>query len=204
MNYNNDAVRIMTEFVEGKISVADFKIEFDYNPDIERALLNDPKCPQRTSYLHSGEGNIVRFLKSQNWLSASGQLNISGEISRFLLRYDYPFIPTDQYSERFKFLLDVQPSWLDILDEKFLDNNIIAKIPKEIKSKTGKIKWSKNKLKELFTYETTYPRWIQSPEWPIKDGVPLHFVRQSKNKEITQFHFINKSTNEEVVIEQFT
>jgi len=193
--HNIEAIKIMTDFVEGTMTIADFKIEFDYNPDIERALLNDP----------NGK-SIISSLKSENWLSASGQVNICGKISRFLFRYDYPCVPTKQYSEKFGFLLDIQPSWVDILDENFLHDNIISLIPQDIKSKTGRIKWCKERIKELFKYDSKPPRWVQSPEWLIVDGKPLVFKSQSKenkNDKCVNFYFYDPETIKEYVVTQY-
>ena len=52
-----------------------------------------------------------------------------------------------------------------------------------------------------------YPRWIQSPEWPIsKSGKPMKFVKQitDKNTQITKFIFEDIDTKQETTIEQFT
>ena len=70
-----------------------------------------------------------------------------------------------------------------------------------------------NIIKELFHIESNkYPRWIQSPEWPIgENGVPMRFVSQKRKKGkeyetilYTEFLFEDVKTGEQRVVEQFT
>lgn len=76
------------------------------------------------------------------------------------------------------FVLDIQPSWLDIEDDSIFQQ-ILAEIPQEL-SKAQRIKLGKERVKKLFKYDKTYPRWIQSPKWPIVNGKPLVFSHQLK------------------------
>ena len=58
-------------------------------------------------------------------------------------------------------------------------NKYINEAPKGL-NKTETKKWIKNKIKQDFKYDKTPPRWVQDPEWPIVNGVPLIFKNQSK------------------------
>ena len=66
----------------------------------------------------------------------------------------------------------------------------------------------KEEIKNIFNIEKCkYPRWVQSPEWPISDsGKPMRFVKQitDKNTQITRFVFEDVDTKQETIIEQFT
>jgi len=42
-------------------------------------------------------------------------------------------------------------------------------------------------LKELFRYHTKPPRWIQHPQWIIKEGKPLFFLEQFEIKDCQLF-----------------
>jgi hypothetical protein len=181
VNHNEKAIQIMTRFIEGKANIVAFKHDFDNNSILKETLYIDPLLRNNSTHLPSEESNIIRFIEEQNWSSAGGQLNIFGEVERFLSRYGYPFTPTKHYSDRFGFLLDIQPRWLDIMDENFLDNYVISKIPEGL-TKVKRLAWCKSRLKELFKYDKNPPRWIQAPDWPIKDDKPLFFVGQLELK----------------------
>lgn len=198
----------MKDFVEGTIDVKEFRNEFYNNNIIRLALENDPLCPQGTHYLLPEDKNLIRYIESQNWESMRDQLIIFGEIKRFLLRYDYSFTPTKFYEERASFILDIQPSWLDILDEDFLEEKIISKVPNGL-TKAKRITWCKERLKEMFLYDNKPPRWIQSAEWPIVNGKPLVFREQKRSKietehdERVDYVFYDSNTNEEKIITQW-
>lgn len=47
-----------------------------------------------------------------------------------------------------------------------------------------------------------YPKWVQEPEWPVHEGIPLKFKRQSNDGELFYFYFEDISTGEILTIEQ--
>ncbi len=101
--------------------------------------------------------------------------------------------------------LDMQPSWADCDDDQGIFDKIIADLQKNI-CNTKQISLGKARIKELFRYDKTYPRWIQSPEWPIVNGKPLVFSHQrkaGKDDERTFYYFYDPDTKEETVITQF-
>jgi len=202
--HNEKAIQVMKAFVEGEIDINAFKYEYDNSDIVKETLRNDPLCPRNTNYLLPGSKDIIEFLDTKDWMTIGGQLSIWGEIERFLSRYNYPYEPTMYYDDRYGFLLDIQPRWLDIRDEDFLNTQVISKAPEGL-TKAKRIAWCKEKLKQLFRYEKSYPRWVQSPEWPILDGVPLVFKKQlndKKDSEKVNFIFYNPDTMEEHVVTQ--
>ena len=83
-------------------------------------------------------------------------------------------------------------------------DKIIAEIPADL-PKTKRIKLGKEKIKELFKYDKTYPRWVQGAEWPVVDGKPLVFSHQKKagrDDERVFYYFYDPETKEETVIMQ--
>ena len=205
LKHDNKAIQVMRDFVEGKIDIQAFKYEFEHNGILKETLKNDPLCPQSTDYLPPDSKNIIQFLEKNNWAKIGGQLCVWGEIERFLVRYNYPHKPTRGYSDRYGFLLDIQPRWLDISDESFLSDKIISKAPEGL-TRPKRIAWCKAKIKQLFKYEKSWPRWIQSPEWPIINGMPLIFKKQINDKrdsEKVDFIFYDPDTGEEHIITQW-
>ncbi len=108
------------------------------------------------------------------------------------------------YREEYRFLLQIQPDYIDCQDDSILQP-IIDSIPKDL-SKTKRIAMGKEKVKALFKYDKTYPRWVQEAEWPIVNGKPLVFSHQKKAKggDIrTYYYFYDPDTKEQTVVEQF-
>lgn len=203
--HDEKAIKTMKDFVEGTMDIETFKYEFDSNSIIKETLRNDPLCPKGTHYLLPDDKNVVRVLEKQNWLQKGDQLTVWGEIRKFLLRYNYPCVPTKYYEDRYSFLVDIQPNWLDITDEDFLNEQIVTKVPEGL-SKTKRIQWCKARLKEMFRYDKSYPRWVQSPEWPILDGKPLVFKTQMMDKndmERVDFVFYDPDTEAEHIVTQW-
>lgn len=58
---------------------------------------------------------------------------------------------------------------------------LIESIPKDL-SKTKRVAMGKEKIRALFRYDKSYPRWIQGAEWPIVNGKPLVFSHQERIK----------------------
>jgi len=85
-------------------------------------------------------------------------------------------------------------------------------IPEDL-SRTKRVKLFKNRIKETFHIDSNkYPRWIQSPEWPLgEDGVPMKFISQKRGKGkeydtmlYTEFLFEDVKTGEKKTVAQFT
>ena len=99
-------------------------------------------------------------------------------------------------------MLDACPDYVggseadELVDKLYNENQNVSK------------KQFKEEVKKLFSIENgKYPRWIQSPEWPIsKSGKPMKFAKQitDKNTQITKFVFEDVDTKQETIIEQFT
>ncbi|MGN1040889.1 MAG: hypothetical protein ACI4QL_05620 [Candidatus Fimimonas sp.] len=132
------------------------------------------------------------------------QSALQGELERYLDCFSVPYTHYPKYEEDCKFLLSLLPTWLDIDDDEIFQQ-IMDGIPADL-PKTKRIAMGKAKIKEMFRYDKTYPRWEQEPEWPIVNGKPLVFSHQQKVKG-DDFHFCyffyNPDTKEETVVEQF-
>jgi hypothetical protein len=197
-------MKILTDFVEGKITFSDFWSVFLNNPTIESYLKNDPTL-EKGSYIGSNTYDFImtegtqKFGKKVGWERTGSQLNIFGAVCQHLSRKGIPFIETNIYKERYNLLLDCQPSWLDI-DESFLFDEIIKKAPAGVKKSELK-KWIKNRIKEMFRYASSPPRWIQNPGWPIIDNRPSVFLCQQNinnyfHDSATVYVFIDEDSKE--------
>ncbi|MCL2786056.1 MAG: hypothetical protein FWD81_02390 [Methanomassiliicoccaceae archaeon] len=199
--HDKEAIQIMTEFVEGKMSIEDFKYQYDNNPMIKGNFDIYPNKPLKRDLGY----DYIPYIDNLDIKKCSDAADLHGFFMEFLEKNNYPCIPTQEYSEKSIFLLKIQPDWLDILDESFLEEQIISKAPADL-SEAKRIKWCKDKIKELFRYDIKPPRWVQGAEWPIVNNKPLVFKKQSREKkddERVYFHFYDLDTKQETVVTQF-
>lgn len=199
-----EAIEIMKAFVSGQMSAEDFWEEYKKNEMIQTILNKDEQERNPNSLSWFTAQTLLANIK--NIHSYKDSEGLHWVIRRFFLENDLPVDIDNFYTDRYVFLIEIQPSWLDLDDEEFLIKEIVDKIPADIEKKSQKIKWCKDKIKEYFKYDKTPPRWIQSPEWPIANGRPLVFKRQSKemkDDEQVDFYFYDPDTKQETVITQF-
>ena len=194
------AIQIMKDFVEGRMSIQDFKVQFDKNPIIKNTFAIYPNRPCKTECGY----DYIPYMEKKDINTRGGALCWQGFIEEFLKLNNYPCTPTEEYSQRFIFLLQIQPGWLDIIDETFLNEQIISKMPVGL-TEPKQIKWCKDRIKELFRYDARPPRWVQSSEWPIVNSKPLVFKGQSKTQkddERVYFYFYDPDTGVEETVTQ--
>ena len=195
-------IQEFVDFVEGRMSFEEFWRNYETNLDYYRLL--DDKRPNENFPYYKNDTICKCFTFYKNPLSSLGKSGIHHYVVRYLQYYNIPHIPTTKYRDDHRFRLDIQPSYVSIEDEEFL-KPIIASTPEGLSSAQKK-KWLKEKIKILFRYDKSPPRWVQWPEWPIVNGKPLVFKSQTKTTladERVWYTFYDLDTKEEIVIEQF-
>lgn len=192
-------INSMKDFVEGSMSIEHFWNLFNENDAILNILLSDPNRMDSISYYRA---DLLRAHIDINTLS--GAAGLHHRIYMYFFRNNIDVHSTNRYSAAYRFLLEIQPNWLN-LDEKYI-NQIISQAPEDF-SMSKKKKWCKDKIKSLFLYDKYPPRWIQNPEWPFSDeGTPLVFRNQSKPEKYSErvvFYFYNPTTMEVREVVQF-
>ena len=203
----NHEIQILVDYVEGKLEIREFRYQFLNNIAIKK-LLESKIFIEGYKWCNY---NIYDYITRQinpnknNWDNIYSRYVLWIQIVEFLKYFKIPFNDCyNRYREQYLYLLDIQPSWLDIVDDQGIFDKIIAECPKDL-SKTKRIAWGKARIKELFKYDKTYPRWIQDPEWPIINGKPLVFSHQKKagkDDERVYYYFYDPDTKEETIITQ--
>lgn len=196
----NKIIKEFVDFVEGRMTFAEFQRNYEINNDYKKLL--DDKKPNK-NYPYYADRTIDYCLHYFKWTTSEGRHNVQKFIIIYLEYYHISFEPTNLYEKEVKYKLSIQPSYIEIEDDEFLDN-IIKEAPKELCMSKKKL-WIKNKIKEKFKYDSRPPRWIQDPEWPIVNGKPLVFKKQSRqiiNDERVFYTFYDPDTLEETVIMQ--
>ena len=172
---------------------------------VDDLLLRDKDIYQRFPEI------IPRYRTVREALSKIGDVRCSREALQFYCRvYDIylqhdPEMPHDrQYDDAYGFVLDVVPQYLHSgPSEAYIREKVFTLFPENMKKGERK-KAIKANIKELFSYEKSYPHWqyVRS-DWPFgKDGLPAVFVSQKTAGSITDYLFRDRSDGTEIVVTQ--
>lgn len=154
---------------------------------------------------------VPRFGNVRETLMKPGDVRYSGNALQFYshvydiyLQHD-PEMPYDRrYGDAYDFVLGVVPQYLHSgPSEAYIREKVFTLFPENMKKGERK-KAIKTKIKELFSYEKSYPHWqyVQS-DWPFgKDGLPAVFVSQKTAGSITDYLFRDRSDGAEIILTQ--
>jgi len=205
------------DFVEGRITIPEFLEEIGKKPELLQWLQNivaDWDDEEVTVDLSMPNGirrkkvpydvyRKLQELKDSKRSELTYQLNLRGWIAK-IMRIAFPDNPPVKdltLANRYSFLLEVCPSYIDGGEVEEIIAEIIDSIPKEL-SKTAAKKWAREQIIKSFHIEGQhYPRWIQGPEWPAYEGRPMKYVRTEKlNQEAQNHYFVDLVTGTERVV----
>lgn len=198
----------IVDYVEGRMPVTDFQKMFNEDRSLRKTLSQ----PMRKTwvFLKNYGYNICDKLTNddtyagRDWNCIELRQRLQQVLSAFLDNFNIKYVFYQKYLDDINLLIKIQPSWLYVLDDSL--DHIVYEIPKDL-SKTKQITWGKQRVKELFKYDKSYPRWIQEAEWPIVNGKPLVFSHQEKIKGEdwhVLYYFYDPDTKEQTVVEQFS
>ena len=194
-----ELIKELIDFVEGKIEVN----------IIYEDILNGKFDSLLDVYLGDkigmyGKSSVLECLKTCGINNSHARYAFWHAIEAYLYFNGYTYSPSKKLYNEWSYRIDIQPSYINIEDDEIL-NKYINEAPKGL-NKTETKKWIKNKIKQDFKYDKTPPRWVQDPEWPIVNGVPLIFKNQSKmtlDDERVYYTFYHPQTQEEIIVIQF-
>ncbi|KFF19242.1 hypothetical protein [Chryseobacterium sp. JM1] len=177
-----DEIQILKDFVEGKLSDKDFEQQLYTNQDLEKQLSN-PAIDWQGTYLQNTTAYF--YLIEQDYKNAEGRLNAHGAVQLFLSKIGVEIIASPQKSDEYEFILSTSPKYIDT-DAGFIEQYILPK--DKTLSKSEQKQYIKQRYTELFKFQTKPPKWIQNPEWPVKNNLPLFFLGQIEIKKGEFFH----------------
>jgi hypothetical protein len=195
-------INFLKDFVEGRVDIKTFEKELYENENIQKLLddnnINWKMGDSLTPYL---------FLLELNYNNIYGKLDARGAVELFLKIKGIEFTRDKQYSDTYSLILEAQPKYLNV-DIKFIEKYIFPKDKNKTKNEIKE--YMKEKFKEYFQYQNKSPKWIQNPNWIIKNEVPLFFIGQMEIKDCKLFHdngyiyiFIDTKTKEIETVIQF-
>ncbi|MCH5151454.1 MAG: hypothetical protein J1F65_02205 [Clostridiales bacterium] len=195
--YKN-ALAIMRKYVVGEMTTEDFWEVYKNNIVMQRILIRDRKRPDES----------ILKINADNMLSVIDITKFSHRtaVHRIVANYFRRRKEKLNYFNAERNLLSdfyaVFPSYADTIDIDRLYEMWLA-IPADVPD-NQKIKYLKNKLKELFVYKKRRPQWIQNADWPIVDGVPYVFDHQETASEgYEKYYFYDpKDETKQIIVEQ--
>lgn len=195
----SDNLETIKAFVEGRLSDKELELKLESL----KAILEDSSFSWVDTYVKT---NPFDYLQSLKLKSMSGRLNAQDVLELFLQRKGISSVRFKKYSDDYDLILDSQPKYIDA-DTDFIER-VILPTGERTKSETKQI--MKERFKELFQFHKRQPKWIQSPNWPIRNDIPLYFLGQLDIKDCDVFHdngsvytFIDRETGDIESVKQF-
>lgn len=202
----NEALNFIISFCENRISFNEFWVIFTQKHHVRELLLNDMSNFHIYTFRH-----YILDLDHIKTIDVSN-IEIRLTIFRFLRNYlkskNIDFCPFSPDEEIYNSICSVIPDWLEGQELNYfiklfhLSDGIY--ISNELKETF------KRKIRDSFIYIDKPPKWLQSSEWPILNGVPMIFLNQSDepdNPELESssitYTFVSNDKKEEKKVIQF-
>jgi hypothetical protein len=163
--------KILTDFVEGRLSPEAFEQILYSNTDLESVLKDAP----RLSPNHYFKSDVYTFLIGLDYRDAGDVLDAFGAVGDFLMGKQIAFEPTSSYDDLHSVILSAQPDWL-LVDTAYVSKMLLP----QAGTRTGQElkEWLRQQFLERFKYVDRTPRWLQTPSWPFGKSGPLVFLGQ--------------------------
>ena len=185
------------DLVEGRLSIDIFWAQYGKDEDVIRTLTR--------SYNKFAPG---LYDWPNEWLSMDinyffHRAQIKAIISRYLNINKIEHTLKDADVDYVNSLFGALPlEWLDWLPVEFM-HNLYLKAPANFNSEQ-KLEWFKDEIIRIFQYKDVPPEWIQSAEWPIKNGIPCLFLYQEDEIGRSVYYFASHDDSNDIIeVEQF-
>ena len=150
---------------------------------------------------HSWKENpppVGEYLKKLSPLTAHGANLIHSIVADIYYQID----PSLEY----EFSIDVLPGYLSggVSAESYVSQYIMPKYPATMKKGERK-RLIREEIKQSFLRDCKgYPRWLQSPEWPMgSDGKPMIYTGQKSFDDYSEYYFRDATTNDKHTVTQW-
>ena len=205
-------MKVVFDFVQGKLSYDEFETEFILHPEIWTWIqelvpkdIGNLDCEFRSIY-HNMQAFETNNYNVKSTIMTFGYDDIYGQTTAFslisaLIKYHYPKTVCQRPLEQ---------SCNDILETIGLDYIGGEEVDEIIKNiilshRNDRKKNMKNALKTAFHIAPRkFPHWIQEPEWPAYNGEPMRFIAENHIGEKFTYEFQDINTKETRIITQYS
>ncbi len=215
------ALNTMKSYVEGKISTIDFWNIYKNNDIMQYIIIHDKKRKKGVHIFDETTKTIIYdktkpydynyYFRPESIIDVvdvsifEHRIEVYNIIKNFFLRRKRRYHYYNEEDELYNMLQNILPEWLDMSNDSI--SSFILEVWKSMPvemNEIEKIEACKNIILDSFKCETYPPSWLQNCEWPIYNGKPLAFIKQTDDIEegCTLYFFINKENNEEKIIKQ--
>ena len=191
----SEALKIIKQFVEGKLDINSFKNICIFNQEFREQIKDCQNMNIGKEYNYE----ILKMLDHINWKNFSQQNKIHLIFLFYLVDNNIKdFKETEMYLEKARYYSDLIPDWLSDDAMTYIDEEIIENVPENFSEKDKK-KWIKQQIKETFKYEKRPPEFAQEGVWPQdEDGKFLVFRNQKQKGDLVTYTFVNPKTKQEI------
>lgn len=217
-----DYLKMTIDYIEGRLSPHEYEVLLDHNDDLYQWIQNLVP-PGKSIRIFNREllisqeypYDIRLVLKKYEALDEGGP---KGSLSYHYFIHQHIASIVHTAFPNIPMIVDARPAMLRELglfvcpnyiggrevNESCILSNILGDIPTNW-STAKRNKEAKDRIKKAFHVEgNKYPRWIQSPEWPMNNGIPMRYVKtQTVNPEHVQHIFQDIRTGEQRIIDDF-
>ena len=197
-----NTIEILLQFVAGEISLKEFEHELYTNKEMEE-LLCDKSINWSGTYIST---NLYDYLIELNYSRIESKVNAIGALELFFQEKGIEYVASKKHSEIYNLFSSTQPKYIDI--ESVFFEKFILPLDKDL-SKSELKQYIRENYEKYFKYQSKPPKWIQNPQWIIKNDKPLFFIGQLELKN-EAFHdngfiyaFLDTETGEVETVKQF-
>lgn len=193
-----DSNKIIVQFVEGKMTPEEF-YKYLYSCDsLVSILMGEVQLPQWAGniainlyyFLIEGDPNDDGYMRDAKEL-----------LGTYLKKNGFEFVQDTTSLKNYEIVSKAMPKWLDVSTDYFKE--ILAD---SLATPAHKVSAIKEKIKKDFEYLKRPPRWLQDPDWPIEDGIPLIFIGDLELDRVPGrariYVFLSKQNNKYTIINQ--
>lgn len=197
--------KVILDYVSGKMTHEEFEAELNINPKLWNEIqslvpedIADPHCPFRQVW-----GNMSGFetnnYRVKSMITSFGyNYTMAHGLIGALVKYHYPDIVCREP-------IDESPDGLlEKIHMDYIGGEEVDDCLRELMSTYTTKKELKKQLKEHFPCPARkHPDWVQEPEWPAINGIPMKFVSQREDGDKFEYEFQDINSAKKKIVTQY-
>lgn len=205
LDYIINMNKVISDYASGKMSHEEFEAELYINPELWNDIqslvprdIADVHCPFRQVW-----GNIPGF-ETNNYqvkstvTSFGYNYSMAHGLISALVKYQYPDVVCREP------IGESPDSLLEKIRMDYIGGDEVDDYLRELMSQYTTPKELKEQLKRCFPCPVRkHPNWVQEPEWPAINGIPMKFVSQKAEGDKFEYEFQDINSEKKKIITQY-